>query len=126
MTDQSLEACQILIVDDEPRNIRILEEILEDYRIQTASTGDECLRLLQGMIPKIIFLDVMMPGIDGYEVCRRIKGDAKFNDTKVFLVSGKAMEEERQEGLAAGADQYITKPFGMDAILVAVERVLGT
>ncbi len=102
---------RILIVDDDPVNIEILEEILGDnYILASAMSGQEALDMVQKFYPELILLDIMMPGMDGYEVCRKIR-ENKSNFCKIVLVSGKAMIEERLEGYEAGADDYITKPF---------------
>jgi C4-dicarboxylate-specific signal transduction histidine kinase len=102
----------VLVVDDEPRNQRIITEALEhliEYKL--ASSGSEALDLARSYLPDLILLDIMMPGMDGYEVCRQIKADPALELSKVILVSGKAMIEERLKGYAVGADDYMTKPF---------------
>lgn len=102
----------ILIVDDEPRNLRILEEILgEDFELMIANSGDQALEMLNKECPDLVLLDIMMPGINGYEVCKKIRNNPALKFAHVILVSGKAMVEERLEGYRAGADDYITKPF---------------
>ena len=124
MRQDSNKTGRVLAVDDEPRNIRILEELLEEHQLETASSGEECLQMLETFVPDVVLLDVMMPGLDGYEVCRRIKSDTRLASTKVLLVSGKAMLEERLQGYEAGADDYITKPFDMDELLAKVDVFL--
>ena len=109
---------RVLIVDDEPRNQRILSEILGDqFELQMASTGEEALRVIDGFSPDLVLLDIMMPGKDGYDVCKEIRTRPALNLTKVILVSGKAMIEERLKGYEAGADDYITKPFFPEELL---------
>lgn len=115
---------KILIVDDEPLNVKLIEEILEyeqDFQCRSALNGMEALALLDSYYPDIIILDIMMPGISGYEVCRRIKKDHKHRFAKILMVSGKAMVEERLEGYQAGADDYITKPFVDDELLAKLK-----
>jgi DNA-binding response OmpR family regulator len=103
---------KILIVDDDPTNVEILYEIFEDtYTLARAGTGEEALAVLPRFLPDLILLDIMMPGLDGYEICRRIRSDSCYSFIKIILVSGKAMVEERLKGYEAGADDYITKPF---------------
>jgi len=103
---------KVLIVDDDMLNLEILEEILMDFcDVKTANSGDEALDLLPKYMPDLILLDIMMPGMDGYEVCKKVRSDDRFCFVKIILVSGKAMLEERLEGYQAGADDYITKPF---------------
>jgi CheY-like chemotaxis protein len=106
------EQPRILIVDDHPFNIELLEELLEDdYHVKTAVSGEEALSLAAHFVPDLILLDIMMPGMDGYETCRLIRATPTLCHTKIIMVSAKAMAEERAQGLEAGADDYITKPF---------------
>ncbi len=117
-------AIKVLIVDDEPINIKLIEEILEyeeGFQSKTAPDGATALSMLNSYHPDIIILDIMMPGIDGYEVCRRIKNDGRHKFAKVLMVSGKAMVEERLQGYEAGADDYITKPFVDDELLAKLK-----
>lgn len=103
----------ILIVDDEPRNQRIISEILEEdrFELKYANDGEQALKILEVCVPDIILLDIMMPGIDGYAVCKTIRSASKFALTKIILISGKAMIEEKLKGYESGADEYLTKPF---------------
>jgi len=112
---------KVLLVDDDARNIRIFEEILEDeYSLESAADGESALAKVASFGPDIVLLDVMMPGIDGLEVCRRIRQHDDFRYIKIILVSGKARLEERLEGYAAGADDYVTKPFDHMELLAKV------
>jgi len=124
METQGQESGRILVVDDEARNLNILTELLEDYDTETACSGDEALLKLETYNPDVVLLDIMMPGIDGYEVCRRIKVNPRYSFVKVVLVSGKAMVEERLAGYEAGADDYVTKPFNLDELLAKVKVFL--
>ena len=109
---QSLQKQKVLIVDDEERNQRIIVETLEDsYEQMLASSGEQALSHAETFKPDLVLLDIMMPGIDGYEVCRKIRANPDLHFTKVILVSGKAMLDERLKGYAAGADDYITETF---------------
>jgi len=115
---------KILIVDDEPINVKLIEEILEyeqDFQYQSTVNGIEALAMLDKYNPDIIILDIMMPGMNGYEVCKRIKQNKNHRFAKVLMVSGKAMIEERLEGYEAGADDYITKPFVDDELLAKLK-----
>ena len=117
-------AVKILIVDDEPINVKLIEEILEyeeDFECKSVQNGIDALALLDEYNPDIIILDIMMPGMSGYDVCRRIKSDKKHRFAKVLMVSGKAMIEERLEGYDSGADDYITKPFVDDELLAKLK-----
>lgn len=114
---------RILAVDDDPMNLDIIEEILEDkYLIERADSGEAALKILPEFRPDLILLDIMMPGINGYKVCRKIRNDPEYDNLKIILVSGKAMAEERLKGYEAGADDYITKPF-LEEELVAKIKV---
>lgn len=104
---------RILAVDDEPFNLEIIEEILEDLDLQlvTAESGPECLEVLESFSPQVVLLDVSMPGMDGYEVCRQIKANPATKDIVVMFVSARGSVEERMEGYSVGAEDYIVKPF---------------
>ncbi len=116
---------KILIVDDNRTNIEILQEYLDtDYDLATAASGTEALHQAQAFQPALILLDIMMPDIDGYEVCRRLRANPKLRHTKIIMVSAKAMLTERLQGYAAGADDYLTKPFDEEELLAKVRVYL--
>lgn len=116
---------RILAVDDDPMNrIVMMEHLEEDYDLAVVATGEECLALVSSFRPDIVLLDIMMPGLDGYETCRRIKQDLALRHSKVILVSAKAMLEERLEGYDAGADDYVTKPFSGDELRAKLDVYL--
>jgi DNA-binding response OmpR family regulator len=101
-----------LAVDDDPNNITIMEEILSDhYDLRTATTGEQALEIALDSQPDIVLLDVMMPGMDGYEVCQRLRKFATFMNTSIIMVTAKGVLSERIKGRQFGADDYITKPF---------------
>ena len=103
---------KVLVVDDDPLNLNILEEIIGDqYEMASVESGEAALAVLPTFCPDLILLDIMMPGIDGYEVCRRIRQNERYKFTKIILVSGKALVAERLKGYQVGADDYVTKPF---------------
>lgn len=115
---------RVLIVDDEPRNVAIIEEILEGFELYSARSGEEALDKTRTYRPDVIFLDVMMPGMDGYEVCRKIREDRDLRFVKIVFVSGKASIQERLAGYEAGGDDYITKPFDHNEILAKLRVFL--
>jgi putative two-component system response regulator len=101
----------ILVVDDTPENIDVLKGILADqYSIRAATNGELAIKIAQKQRPNLILLDVMMPGMDGYEVCRRLKADLTTADIPVVFVTAKTETEDEQTGFDAGAVDYITKP----------------
>jgi C4-dicarboxylate-specific signal transduction histidine kinase len=119
------EKQKVLIVDDDTRNQRIITEILEDaVDFRLASTGEDAIAAVEEYCPDLVLLDIMLPGIDGYEVCRRIRSNPKLSFTKVILVSGKARVEERLKGYAIGADDYMTKPAVPEELLAKAKVFL--
>jgi two-component system, OmpR family, alkaline phosphatase synthesis response regulator PhoP len=120
----------VLIVDDE-QHIRLLieqtlEELEEDgVELLTAPDGEVALDVVRNHRPELVFLDVMMPKANGFEVCRAIKGDPGLASTYVVLLTAKGQAYDRQEGEAAGADLYMTKPFDPDELLANARRALG-
>ncbi len=120
----------ILIVDDE-RHIRLLiEQALEELEdeavaLLTAADGEEALAMVEQHHPDLIFLDIMMPRRNGFEVCRAIKHDLGMSDAAVVMLTAKGQAYDREQGLAAGADRYITKPFDPDELLQTARALLG-
>jgi putative two-component system response regulator len=112
---------RILIVDDNATNVDILCRLLrKDYDLATAASGEECLAVLPRFKPQLVLLDIMMPGMDGYEACRRIKSSAVGEFIQVILVSGKGSTAERVKGYEAQADDYLVKPFDHEELLSKV------
>ncbi|MCQ8878926.1 response regulator [Pseudoalteromonas shioyasakiensis] len=109
---------RILAVDDEPFNLEIIEEILEDlpFELQVANGGPECLSMVEEFAPQVILLDVSMPKMNGYEVCKHLKANPNTANTIVMFVSARGTVEERMEGYAVGAEDYIVKPFSQDEL----------
>ena len=120
----------VLIVDDE-RHIRLLieqtlEELEEDgVELQTAADGETALDVVRNHRPELVFLDVMMPKLNGFDVCRAIKADLGLSATTVVMLTAKGQAYDREQGLAAGADLYLTKPFDPDELLEVARRALG-
>lgn len=111
---------KILIVDDEPKNLKILSIRLEAFEISQASSGEEALDIIENFDPAIVLLDIMMDGLNGYEVTKKIKQNAKTKNCKVILVTGKASVDEKLAGYKAGAEDYLTKPFNGEELLAKV------
>lgn len=117
----------ILIVDDTPANIGVVAENLEmhGYRVLVAQDGEEGLQRAAFMHPDLIMLDVMMPGIDGFEVCRRLKKEVKTRDIPVIFMTARTEVEDKLQGFKAGAVDYVTKPLQIDEVIARVETQLS-
>ena len=116
---------KILIVDDDPLNVDIIKEILGNrYYYKVAYSGGEALEIAEHFHADIILLDIMMPDIDGYEVCRKCRVNKKLSLTKIILISAKQMLVDRLEGYRAGADDYLTKPFEPEELLAKIKVFL--
>jgi putative two-component system response regulator len=112
---------KVLIVDDNVTNVDILRRLLrKDFNLATAASGEECLAMVPAFKPQLVLLDIMMPGMDGYETCRRIKSSAIGEFVQVILVSGKGSTAERIQGYEAQADDYLVKPFDHEELLSKV------
>jgi DNA-binding response OmpR family regulator len=116
----------VLIVDDEPHILRSLGFVLQKagYSVLQARSGREALEMARQERPDLVFLDIMMPELDGYEVCRRLRADADLQSCHIIMLTAKGEETDRQEGLAAGADDYVTKPFSPSRAVARVQEAL--
>lgn len=116
----------ILIVDDDPDSLDIVRTFLESrgYNVTTASDGRDALSKLEDARPALVLLDVMMPGMDGWEVARVIKNHPEFGDTRVVMLTARSGFADKQEGLRSGADDYIVKPIRLDELATRVEKNL--
>jgi DNA-binding response OmpR family regulator len=116
----------VLVVDDAPPNVKLLRLILNDagYRVLEAASGPEALTTLRQGKPDIMVLDVRMPGMTGYEVCRQIREDAEFSALPVIMVTALSSPEDRIRGIEAGATDFITKPFNKKELLARVKASL--
>ncbi len=120
---------KILIVEDEEDVLELLSEIfgdLREYRVLCARDGEEALRIARGDKPDIILLDIQLPKMNGYEVCRSVKSDPAMSHTKVLMLSGMTQNSNRQKAQEAGADAYIAKPFSSIVLVEKVEELLRT
>lgn len=121
---------KILIVDDEPHIRMLIEQTLEELEddgveFLTAENGEIALNIIQQENPQLVFLDVMMPKMNGMEVCRKVKKELLLNNVFIVLLTAKGQELDRQKGHEVGADIYMTKPFDPEAILSKAREVLG-
>ncbi len=114
----------VLVVDDTPANIQLVSGLLRElYKVKAATSGEKALKIANlDPPPDLILLDVMMPEIDGYEVCRRLKGHSATQAIPVIFLTGNDDESERQTGLALGAVDYISKPVDPDDLVARVEN----
>ncbi len=122
-----MDAALVLIVDDEPFILRSLAFVLkkEGLRVETAGDGVEALEKIRALRPRVVFLDIMMPRMNGYEVCSQIKADPRLRDTHVVFLTAKGQQIDKVRGLIQGADDYITKPFSPRAILQKVQDIVA-
>lgn len=113
----------VLVVDDETRIVRFVRaRLMEDgYQVLTANTGEAALEILENEQPDLVILDIMMPGIDGFETLRRIRRDG---DVPVIMLSARLSDADRIKGFENGADDYVVKPFNPDELMARVEAVL--
>jgi PleD family two-component response regulator len=115
-----------LVVDDEPHIVQILRFTLEKagYQVFTAENGQVALEKVQELSPDLVILDIMMPIMDGYEVCRKMREDFKMNQIPIIMLSAKGDLPERVKGLEGGANDYLIKPYSNDELLLRVRNVL--
>lgn len=118
---------RILIVDDEPTIVELLEEHLrsEGYETAHAYSGEEALQILEGDVPDLVLLDLMLPGMDGYEVCRLMQKDARLNHIPVIMLTARSAVQNKVMGYQRGADDYVVKPFDPDELSVRVRAQLN-
>jgi len=125
MNEESLIRQRILIVDDEPANIKVLGEMLmHDYQISFAGSGEEAISLASSTAPDIILLDILMNGMDGYEVIKVLKKKEKTRNIPVIFITAKNSEEDEAQGFELGAVDYITKPFSISIVQARVKTHL--
>ncbi len=119
-------ANKILVVDDVPDNVKLLDFLLSDagWDVATACSGEEALQAVRDESPDVILLDVMMPGMDGFEVCRRLKKDPALESIPVIMVTARANESDIVKGFDAGAQDYVTKPINETTILARVRSAV--
>lgn len=120
---------KILIVDDESHIRMLIEQTLEDLEdegveLLFAENGEEALNVISESRPNLVFLDVMMPKMNGMEVCQKVKKEPNSSDIYIILLTAKGQEIDRQKGLEMGADKYMTKPFDPDEMLAVAEEIL--
>jgi DNA-binding response OmpR family regulator len=117
---------KILVVDDEPDALELIKFNLKaaGYDVATAADGDEALKKARALLPALIILDLMLPEVDGLEVCKIIRRDQRISATPIIMLTAKAAEIDRVLGLELGADDYVTKPFSPRELVLRVKRLL--
>lgn len=117
---------KILIADDNENIREALTYLLEDegYTLSLAKDGAETLRKVREVSPDILFLDIMMPEINGYDVCRTIKNDPDLKKTYIIMLTAKGQADEQERGKKAGADEYVVKPFSPMEVLAKIKNIL--
>src|ERR1035438_3204903 len=118
------DPCNILVVDDDPESLRLLTDVLsaEGYRVRPSNSGQLALKSFEVELPQLILLDVRMPEMDGFEVCRRLKSHEDVRDVPVIFISATEDYDERVTGLALGAVDFVSKPFRREELLARVRR----
>ena len=120
-------AHKILVVDDEPNIVLSLEFLMKQagFQVRTASDGEAGLAAIAAEAPDLVLLDVMMPRKNGYEVCQAIRANPAWKNIRIIMLTAKGREVEREKGMALGADDYITKPFSTQEVVVRVRELLA-
>ncbi len=119
-------AHNILIIEDDEIVARTIERSLrgEDFRVTIANSGVEGLKLARNSVPDLVILDVIMPGMDGYTVCREMRADVKLEEVPILFLTAKIKDEDKIAGFNAGADDYLCKPFNIDELILRVRAIL--
>jgi len=121
------KTASVLIVDDEPNILLSLQFLMKKsgYDVRTAKDGEEALAEISRAAPDLVLLDVMMPKIDGFSICERIRANPEWKDMRIIMLTARGRDVEREKGLALGADDYITKPFSTKDAIARVEAALA-
>ena len=116
----------VLVADDEDSVVELVRVTLEDARVRVVAAGDgvAALAIADRVEPGLVFLDVNMPGLDGVEVCRRLRADVRFRATPIVMLTAATQPEDVRRGLEAGASEYLTKPFSPVRLLTLVDTLL--
>ena len=118
---------KILVVDDEELTTELAKTFLEKHGFEViiAADGEEGLKMAENENPDLILLDVMLPTIDGFAVCKLLKDDAKFADTPILMFTARGLSSDIEKGATVGADEYIIKPFSGKALVATIRKHLG-
>jgi len=121
---------KILIVDDEPHIRLLLAQTLEEFEnkgveLIMADNGEDAFNIIKAEKPRLVFLDIMMPLMDGFDLCHMVKNELGLKDIYIVMLTAKGQEVDRRKGMEVGADMYMTKPFSPDEIVDKTREVLG-
>ena len=117
---------KILVVDDDPYILMSLEFLMKKngYEVMVARNGNEALDILNKQVPQLVLLDIMMPDVDGYEICKHIKSSTSLKNTKVIFMSAKTKETDIKKGYDLGASLYVTKPFSTRELIKQIKELM--
>ena len=118
---------RILIVDDEPNIVISLEYLMkrEGFAVETATDGEAALKVMAERVPDLVVLDVMLPKMNGFEVCQQIRANPGWREIKILMLTARGRDREIAKGLGLGADAYVTKPFSTRDLVAQVKQLLG-
>ncbi|PKO15784.1 MAG: DNA-binding response regulator [Chloroflexi bacterium HGW-Chloroflexi-10] len=121
-----MEPINILVVEDDEIVAKTIERVLrgDEFKVSVANSGVEGLQLARRNVPRLVILDVIMPGMDGYTVCREMRADPLLEEVPILFLTAKAKDEDRIVGFKAGADDYLGKPFNIDELLLRIRAIL--
>jgi DNA-binding response OmpR family regulator len=118
---------KILVVDDDEMTTELAKTFLEkhSFAVVIAKDGDEALQLAHAEVPDLVLLDVMLPTMDGFEVCKQLRSHDRFKKTPILMFTARGFSSDVEQGEAAGADEYIVKPFSGKALVATIRKHLG-
>jgi two-component system cell cycle response regulator DivK len=118
----------VLVVDDNPQNLKLVRVLLgrEGYQVVTAVDGEEALTVLESFRPRLILMDLQLPGLDGLSLTRRLKGDPATAGIIIIALTAYAMKGDREKALEAGCDDYVTKPIDVEDLCITIQRHLAS
>jgi CheY-like chemotaxis protein len=125
---QPINRPKVLVVDDEPNILMSLEFLMKKkgYEVFIARNGGEALEIIRKQLPQVVVLDIMMPEVDGYEVCELVKSDSSLQHIKVIFLTAKSKESDIEKGYRLGADLYLTKPFSTRKLMQHIGEFLNS
>src|SRR5512133_2571698 len=121
-----MESTSVLVIEDDEIVARTIERCLRggEFRVRLASSGVEGLRSAHREVPNLVILDVIMPGMDGYAVCREMRADPVLAEIPILFLTAKTKDEDKIAGFTAGADDYLGKPFNVDELILRIRAIL--